>query len=73
MSLASAIESKPYRATFIRKNLGYTIIYDGTEIFVLPVSLGIDAIGHVVSALNGAYVEGYLQKEREIQAEQETS
>lgn len=57
---------KPYTSGISKKFCGYCIIFEDSEILSVPISLGIPYLKNVVGALNGAYLEGYLQKEREL-------
>jgi len=54
---------KPYKLQFAKKHVGYDVIYDDNPIFVIPIHLGPEYANSIVAALNGAYLEGYIQRE----------
>jgi len=56
---------KPYTYKLSKRYLGIDIIFDDTPI--LAVQLTSNKIHQrIVDALNGAYLQGYFQKEREL-------
>lgn len=66
MNILDYFSHKPYSLGFSKKYPAYSIIYEDGEIFIIPVSLGPEFAYKIIEALNGAYFEGYLQKEREL-------
>lgn len=65
VDIAEVLQKKPY--TFKTKGKfghKHVIIYDRTEISECYMSLA--DVTRVVQWMNAAYVEGYLQREREI-------
>lgn len=56
---------KPYKITYSPKSKMHEVIYDDTVLFGFPKGTDIDFLQRIESTLNGAYLEGYMQKERE--------
>ena len=54
---------KPYTAQVAQKYNAYAIIFDKTEVGIIPFDHDINKI---LGIINGAYFEGYIQKERDI-------
>lgn len=54
----------PYRAEVSKQFSGWDIIFDDSTIFNIPYSLGITFAIKITAALNGAFFEGYFERER---------
>ena len=56
---------KPYTCKLSLRHVGVDIIYEDAPIFTVQLTLN-KIHQNIVAALNGAYLEGYLLKEREL-------